>query len=59
MKDLLLKKYKKQISFQRLQKEFFKNDNERIEYIKIELEKAYNEKNGKEYKHFDFNNIYV
>ena len=42
----MLEKYKKQISFQQLQKEFLKNDDERIEYIKTELEKAYNEKNG-------------
>ena len=28
------KKYKKQISFQQVQKEFLKNDDERIEYIK-------------------------
>ena len=43
----MLEKYKKQISFQQLQKEFLKNDDERIEYIKTELEKAYYEKNGK------------
>ena len=47
LKNLMLKKYRKEISFQQLQKEFLKNDNERIEYIKTELEKAYNEKNGK------------
>ena len=47
LENLMWKKYKKQISFQQLQKEFLKNDDERIEYIKTELEKAYNEKNGK------------
>ena len=47
LKKLMLEKYKKQISFQQLQKEFLKNDDERIEYIKTELEKAYYEKNGK------------
>ena len=47
LENLMSKKYKKQISFQQLQKEFLKNDDERIEYIKTELEKAYNEKNGK------------
>ena len=47
LKNLMLKKYRKEISFRQLQKEFLKNDNERIEYIKTELEKAYNEKNGK------------
>jgi len=47
LKDLMLKKYRKEINFRQLQKEFLKNDNERIEYIKTELEKAYNEKNGK------------
>ncbi len=46
LENLMWKKYKKQISFQQLQKEFLKNDDERIEYIKTELEKAYNEKNG-------------
>ena len=46
LKNLILKKYRKEISFRQLQKEFLKNDNERIEYIKTELEKAYNEKNG-------------
>ena len=46
LKKLMLKKYRKEISFQQLQKEFLKNDDERIEYIKTELEKAYNEKNG-------------
>ena len=44
LKKLMLKKYRKEISFRQLQKEFLKNDNERIEYIKTELEKAYNEK---------------
>ena len=47
LKDLMLKKYRKEINFRQLQKEFLKNDNERIEYLKTELEKAYNEKNGK------------
>ena len=47
LKKLMLKKYRKEISFQQLQKEFLKNDDERIEYIKTELEKAYYEKNGK------------
>ena len=47
LKNLMLKKYRKEINFRQLQKEFFKNDDERIEYIKTELEKAYNEKNGK------------
>ena len=47
LENLMWKEYKKQISFQQLQKEFLKNDDERIEYIKTELEKAYNEKNGK------------
>jgi len=47
LENLMWKKYKKQISFQQLQKEFLKNDDERIEYIKTELEKAYYEKNGK------------
>ena len=47
LKKLMLKKYRKEISFQQLQKEFLKNDDERIEYIKTELEKSYNEKNGK------------
>ena len=46
LENLMWKEYKKQISFQQLQKEFLKNDDERIEYIKTELEKAYNEKNG-------------
>ena len=46
LENLMWKKYKKQISFQQVQKEFLKNDDERIEYIKTELEKAYNEKNG-------------
>ena len=46
LENLMWKKYKKQISFQQLQKEFLKNDDERIEYIKTELEKACNEKNG-------------
>ena len=47
LKKLMLKKYRKEISFQQLQKEFLKNDEERIEYINTELEKSYNEKNGK------------
>ena len=47
LKKLMLKKYRKEISFQQLQKEFLKNDDERVEYIKTELEKAYYEKNGK------------
>ena len=47
LKKLMLKKYRKEISFQQLQKEFLKNDDERIEYIKTELEKACYEKNGK------------
>ena len=47
LKNLMLKKYRKEINFRQLQKEFLKNDDERIEYIKTELEKAYNEKNGK------------
>ena len=47
LKNLMLKKYRKEISFRQLQKEFLKNDNERIEYIKSELEKAYVEKNEK------------
>ena len=34
LKNLMLKKYRKEISFRQLQKEFLKNDNERIEYIK-------------------------
>ena len=42
LENLMWKKYKKQISFQQLQKGFLKNDDERIEYIKTELEKAYN-----------------
>ena len=46
LENLMWKKYKKQISFQQVQKEFLKNDDERIEYVKTELEKAYNEKNG-------------
>ena len=46
LENLMWKEYKKQISFQQVQKEFLKNDDERIEYIKTELEKAYNEKNG-------------
>ena len=32
LKNLMLKKYRKEISFRQLQKEFLKNDNERIEY---------------------------
>ena len=36
LENLMSKKYKKQISFQQLQKEFLKNDDERIEYIKTE-----------------------
>ena len=47
LENLTWKEYKKQISFQQLQKEFLKNDDERIEYIKTELEKACYEKNGK------------
>lgn len=47
LRDLMLKKYRKEISFEQLQKKFLKNDNERIEYIKTELEKAYIEKNEK------------
>ncbi len=47
LRDLMLKKYRKEISFEQLQKKFLKNDNERIEYIKTELEKAYVEKNEK------------
>ena len=43
----MIKNYKRQISFQELQKNFFENDIERIEYIKSELEKAYIEKNEK------------
>ena len=41
LEDLMIKNYKKQISFQELQKNFFLNDIERIKYIKSELEKAY------------------
>ena len=37
LKNLMLKKYRKEISFRQLQKEFLKNDNERIEYIKTEF----------------------
>ncbi|BBM57267.1 hypothetical protein JMUB4039_1245 [Leptotrichia trevisanii] len=47
LEDLMIKNYKKQISFQELQKNFFLNDIERIKYIKSELEKAYVEKNEK------------
>ena len=41
---LMIKNYKKQISFEQLQKNFFETDVERIKYIKTELEKAYVEK---------------
>ena len=41
LENLMIKNYKRQISFQELQKNFFENDIERIEYIKSELEKAY------------------
>lgn len=44
---LMIKNYKKQISFEQLQKNFFETDVERIKYIKTELEKAYVEKNEK------------
>ena len=47
LEDLMIKNYKKQISFQELQKNFFLNDIERIKYIKSELEKAYVKKNEK------------
>ena len=47
LENLMIKNYKRQISFQELQKNFFENDIERIEYIKSELEKAYIEKNEK------------
>ena len=47
LENLMIKNYKRQISFQELQKNFFENDIERIEYIKSELEKAYVEKNEK------------
>ena len=54
LENLMWKEYKKQISFQQVQKEFLKNDDERIEYIKTELEKAYNEKNGHSVDIFDY-----
>ena len=47
LENLMIKNYKRQISFQELQKNFFENDIERIEYIKSELEKAYIEKKRK------------
>ena len=47
LENLMIKNYKRQISFQELQKNFFENDIERIEYIKSELEKVYIEKNEK------------
>ena len=47
LENLMIQNYKRQISFQELQKKFFENDIERIEYIKSELEKAYIEKNEK------------
>ena len=47
LENLMIQNYKRQISFQELQKNFFENDIERIKYIKSELEKAYIEKNEK------------
>ena len=47
LENLMIKNYKRQISFQELQKNFFENDIERIKYIKSKLEKAYIEKNEK------------
>ena len=47
LENLMIQNYKRQISFQELQKNFFLNDIERIKYIKSELEKAYIEKNEK------------
>ena len=41
LENLMIKNYKRQISFQELQKNFFENDIERIKYIKSKLEKAY------------------
>ena len=47
LENLMIKNYKRQISFQELQKNFFENDIERIKYIKSKLEKAYIKKDEK------------
>ena len=43
LENLMIKNYKRQISFQELQKNFFENDIERIKYIKSKLERQLGE----------------